>query len=158
MELEYRITHSYIDKFSRPFERNQLRLERFNKQVEKSISLFDSLKLDKSFKLSLDSRSFSQEIDTVKRELLSIPTPNELKSFINWENKFSLPKLYEVESTVNWRNKAKPPEIQETESFIDWKNKLSLPNLETIKGSINWQNKFKEPTIPKLNSSIEWEK
>jgi len=169
MELEYRITHSYIDKFSRPFERNQIRLERFNKQVEKSISLFDSLKLDKSFKLSFDSRSFSQEIDTVKKELkkietfkfegeqnLSIPTSNELKSFINWENKFSLPKLYEVESTVNWRNKTKPPEIQETESFINWKNRFKEPTIPKLNSSINWENKFLSPDIKTLEVPLNW--
>jgi len=143
MELEYRITHSYVDKFSRPFERNQIRLERFNKQVEKSISLFDNLKLDKSFKLSFDSRSFFQEIDTVKRKLqgieaLKIPTSIELESLTQ--------KPYKVEPTVNWRNETQTPKLQET----------VLPNLEAIKGSIDWQNRFKEPTIPELHSSVKW--
>ena len=169
MELEYRITHSYIDKFSRPFERNQIRLERFNKQVEKSISLFDSLKLDKSFKLSLDSRSFSQEIDTVKRELkkietfklegeqkLSIPTPNELKSFINWENKFSLPDIKPLEIPLNWKNELTIPKLQRLESSVRWENEFRLLEIPELTGSIEWQSNFNQPVLETLKPEIEY--
>ncbi|SMO76081.1 Transglycosylase SLT domain-containing protein [Balnearium lithotrophicum] len=195
MELEYRITHSYIDKFSRPFERNQLRLERFNKQVEKSISLFDSLKFDKRFKFSLDSRSFFQEIEAVKRELkkigtfkieggqkLSIPTPNELKSLIIWENKFSLPEISELTGSIKWQNnfnhsvlKTLKAEIEYEEAFrtskkfstkLDKLLKTALhvePDLKTKKlfkntkltfYRLNREFKKYEPTItPKMDDS-----
>ena len=79
MELEYRITHTYIDKFSRPFQRNQRLLEEFNREVTRSLSLFDSLNR-KEFSIPLDSRSFVKGIDAVKKELSSQTIPLQKSS------------------------------------------------------------------------------
>jgi hypothetical protein len=176
MELEYRITHSYIDKFSRPFEKNQIRLERFNKQVEKSISLLDNLKLDKSFNLSLDNRSFFQEIDTVKRELqrvgtfklegkqkiplpvhredeLTTPKLQRLESSIRWKNEFKLPEIPELTSSIEWENKHFP---QKSESSVKWKGELELPQIPKLTGSMEWQNNFKQPALETLKPEIDY--
>ncbi len=156
MELEYRITHSYIDKFSRPFEKNQIRLERFNKEIERSISLLESLELNKGFRLSLDSRSFFQGIDAVKKELRKIEAFELGRE--HRKNKTLLPRFSETESIVNWKNRIRLPEIQEaeSESFIKWKNVFFPPNVETIEGSISWQNLFNEPALSTLTASIDW--
>ncbi len=126
MELEYRITHTYIDKFSRPFQRNQKLLEEFNRQVARSLSLFDSLNR-KELSVSLDSRSFVKGIDAVKKELSSQIIPLQISGKVpGIKETLALP---EATSTVNWSSIIEKPAIPELKGSVEWESRIGKPEL-----------------------------
>jgi len=152
MELEYKIVHSYIDKFSRPFERNQLRLEEFNRQLGKTVSLFDQLRLGKDLSLSFNSRPILQEVDAVKRKIGGIRTLQ-----IDGEKKLPRLDVEPQEISLNWKNHFSVPKFESLESKIVWKNESKFPEVPEVSGTVNWQGKVKEPHLKALKLEVDYD-
>ena len=139
MELEYRITHTYIDKFSRPFQRNQRLLEEFNREVTRSLSLFDSLNR-KEFSISLDSRSFVKGIDAVKKELSSQTIPLQLSGKVPGIKETL--RLPEATSTVNWSSILEKPAIPKLKGSVEWENRIDKP--EAVEPELKYRKALRD--------------